>query len=117
MTTPKRNEAVAWAVVVDGTPDYASVHKYACDSEAGVYGIGPTVSVEPLYSHEQMDALQVEVSRLREDAEMFRWLTRYPNLYTVADLLKADQYVTLRRACEALMPTDQDNLEPPTDGR
>jgi hypothetical protein len=65
----------------------------------------------------QKDALQGEVSRLREDAAMFRWLTRYPNLYTVADLLKSDQYVTLRRACESLMPTDPDNLEPPTDGQ
>lgn len=41
-----------------------------------------------------------------KDAAMFAWLERYPNLYTVTDLLRADQYVTLRRACESLMPTD-----------
>ena len=49
---------------------------------------------------------QAEVAALREDATFFRWLAVYPNLYTVADLLRADQYVTLRRACESLVPID-----------
>jgi len=39
-----------------------------------------------------------------EDAAMFKWLATCPNLYVVADLLKAGQYLTLRRACESLMP-------------
>lgn len=43
----------------------------------------------------------------REDAEFFRWLAVHPNLYTVCDLLRADQYVTLRRACESLAAIDQ----------
>lgn len=42
----------------------------------------------------------------RRDAEFFRWLATFPNLYTINDLLKADQYVTLRRACESLAPLD-----------
>ena len=40
------------------------------------------------------------------DAAMFRFLAHYPNLHTVSDLLRKDQYATLRRACEALMPFD-----------
>ena len=44
--------------------------------------------------------------RDRVDADYFRWLAVYPNFYTVCDLLRADQYVTLRRACEALQPLD-----------
>jgi hypothetical protein len=38
------------------------------------------------------------------DAEMFRWLAVYPNLHVASDLLRKDQYATLRRCCEALMP-------------
>lgn len=41
-----------------------------------------------------------------EDAEHFRWLGQCPNVYTVADLLRAGEYVTLRRACESLRPID-----------
>lgn len=113
MTTPKRNEAVAWAVVVDGTPDYASVHKYACDSEAGVYGIGPTVSVEPLYSHEQMDDLQGEVSRLRGAKDRIQQAL---NAFEVPKMSesKAEYYKAGARAVIALVNA---NLEPPTDGR
>ena len=51
---------------------------------------------------------QAEVAALREDATFFRWLAVHPNLYTVADLLRTDQYVTLRRACESLVPVDAD---------
>lgn len=50
-----------------------------------------------------------KVAALEEDAEMFRWLAKHPNIYTVADLLRANQYVTLRRACEALMPLEGAN--------
>ena len=51
------------------------------------------------------------VAELEQDAEMFRWLATYPNLYTVADLLRKDQYATLRRACESLMPLEGANAE------
>ena len=45
-------------------------------------------------------------AELQRDAAMFRWLADYPNAYTAVDLLRADQYTTLRRCCEALMPFD-----------
>lgn len=43
-------------------------------------------------------------ARDAKDAARYRWLAQYPNLYTVNDLLRADQYTTLTRACDALMP-------------
>lgn len=39
-----------------------------------------------------------------DDARFFRWLEVYPNLYTAAHFLKGGQYVTLREACESLVP-------------
>jgi len=57
--------------------------------------------------HEYRELLKL-VERISADAAMFAWLAQHPNLYTVTDLLRADQYVTLRRACEALMPFDSE---------
>jgi hypothetical protein len=114
VTTPKRNEAVAFA----SASQLEALDKCRGDEHNGTVEVwmrATDTHDQALYSAETVADLQGEVSRLREDAAMFRWLTRYPNLYTVADLLKSDQYVTLRRACESLMPTDPDNLEPPTD--
>ena len=53
-------------------------------------------------------AIAHEVAPLADDTAMFRWLATYPNFYTVCDLLRADQYATLRRACESLMPVDSE---------
>ena len=53
--------------------------------------------------------LSAQPSADARDGEYFRWLATYPNFYTVCDLLRADQYVTLRRACEALWPIDNPN--------
>ena len=47
------------------------------------------------------------------DADYFQWLATFPNIYTAADLLKAGQYVTLRRLCKSLVSLD---LTSPTTG-
>lgn len=70
---PKDNEvdekAVAFAVVVDGEPDYANVHKWACESEAGVYGDGPIVTIEPLTYAATVAELRADRDSWREQAE------------------------------------------------
>lgn len=68
MTTPKRNEAVApvaWEVLGPETGEGTRAVTYVRDSNAlrmfsGVW------TPEPLYSQQTIDALQGEVSRLRE---------------------------------------------------
>lgn len=107
MTTPKRNEAVAWRywsafhaplsdVLGPGEYEYVDVGKWHPDR------------AEPLYSKETVAALYGEVSRLREvlsdlfGADMEELMMRDG---------KDDQIEAIAKAKKAL------NLEPPTDGR
>ena len=60
--------------------------------------------VPALVLADAIDAAIKQRDQDAKDAARYRWLTQYPNLYTVNDLLRADQYTTLTRACDALMP-------------
>lgn len=79
---PKDNKVdekvVAFAVVVDGEPDYANVHKWACESEAGVYGDGPIVTIEPLTYAATVAELRAEVvtERLRGELDALEQFLR-----------------------------------------
>ena len=54
-------------------------------------------------SIDAIDAVIKQREQDAKDAERYRWLAQYSNLFTVNDLLRADQYTTLTRACDALM--------------
>ncbi len=94
---------------------------------AGVIGIVPAkVHAKPPSSNTYLEEYEevplyteADIAELIHEAMMFRFLATHQNLYTVADLLKADQYVTLRRACEALMPLECANPggKPPRETR
>lgn len=63
MTTETKVEAVAWAVAVNGKPDFADIRKWECEREAAILGdIPETISIEPLYPQSALDALRGEVA-------------------------------------------------------
>ena len=110
VTTPKRNEAVAWRRRYVCPQEGPSLW-LPCDErdvptlrEAGCY------EIEPLYSQEQIDALQGEVSRLRAFAEHVR-TTCFDFVNEGIRPWEHNMRELAWRADEAL------NLEPPTDGR
>lgn len=73
MTTETKVEAVAWAVVVNGKPDFADIRKWECEREAAIFGdVAGTISIEPLYPASAITALVGEVSRLRAIEEAAR---------------------------------------------
>jgi hypothetical protein len=52
---------------------------------------------------------RADFAALVADGERFAWLEKFQHVYLCADLLRKDQYVTLRRCVDALMECEADN--------
>lgn len=114
MTTPKRNEAVAPVAWIG---DFG-LHMLRIGGNSkgytSAYAKQSRSSKHPLYSQQTIDALQGEVSRLRE--VMARVVNSFERLGEAKGVLS---HLEARRDCEnsLIQLKEALNLEPPTDGR
>lgn len=93
MATETKVEAVAWAVVVNGKPDFADIRKWECEREAAIFGdVAGTISVEPLYPSSEITALEGEV------AEQSAWADKWKALHDAVSLAHEVQARALARA-------------------
>lgn len=124
MATPKRNEAVAWRRRYICPQEGPSLWWHCDESDVPTLRAAGCYEVEPLYSQEQVEALQGEVSRLREALSVLSeaCFSEFCGKETEANepddskvSFPEDRcHITfgmIRNARKAL------NLEPPTDGR